>query len=195
MHFTHPRCWQWRFPAQGQCFLGPSSWMSQDKRSIKWLGVPKQRSRSMGLAEQTGKRRAEHKKTNPTQLHFLKEWNRFITQHIRHCALYCTFMEGTAEVGAAVSLVLASAASLSFRFIWTALAPYTQLFTAALLILNTRLKEEEKKCFSISQPFNKTSFITFQQTSPINCEFFLQSWCLKSHDERHYWFSKPGACC
>lgn len=67
---THPRCWQWRSPAHGQCFLGPSSGTSQDNRSIRWLEVPKQRSRSMGLARQTGKSRAEHAEN--TQMHFLR---------------------------------------------------------------------------------------------------------------------------
>lgn len=62
MHCTHPRCWQWRFPAHGQCFLGPSSWTFQDNSSIRWLEAPKQRSRSMGLVKHTGKSRAEHMK-------------------------------------------------------------------------------------------------------------------------------------
>lgn len=57
---THPRCWHWRSPAHGQCFLGPSSRLSQDRSSITWLGAPKQRSRSIGLAEQTGKSRTEN---------------------------------------------------------------------------------------------------------------------------------------
>lgn len=63
------------------------------------------------------------------------------TAHAAPRAIYCTFMKRTAEVGAAVALVLAGAAGLSFRCVWTALAPYTQLFTAALLVLSARLKE------------------------------------------------------
>lgn len=58
---THPRCWHCRSPTHGQCFLGPSSPASQDRSSITWLGAPKQRSRSIGLAEQTGKSRTENK--------------------------------------------------------------------------------------------------------------------------------------
>lgn len=74
MSCTHPRCWQWRSPAQGQCFLGPSSWASHDNSSSRWLEAPKQRSRSMGLAKQTGKRRAERTKKN-TQIRFLNVEN------------------------------------------------------------------------------------------------------------------------
>lgn len=58
-----------------------------------------------------------------------------------YCLLDCTFMESTAEVWAAVSLVLTGAASLSFCCILTALTPYTQLFTTALLIRSAGLKE------------------------------------------------------
>lgn len=43
--------------------------MSHDKRSIKWLGAPKQRSRSTGLAKQTGKSRTKQK-TDVTQVSF-----------------------------------------------------------------------------------------------------------------------------
>ena len=53
-------------------------------------------------------------------------------------------MEGTAEVEAAVSLVLTSAPGFSFGCILAALAPNTQLFTTALVILSTGLKKEEK---------------------------------------------------
>ena len=50
-------------------------------------------------------------------------------------------MEQTAEVWAAVCLALTSAAGLSFRCIYTALTPHTQLLTTALLILRTGLEE------------------------------------------------------
>lgn len=69
-----PRCWQWRSPAQGQCFLGRLSWMSQDNSSIRWLEAPKQRSRSMGFAEQTGKSRALWKAQQRSGLQSVWYW-------------------------------------------------------------------------------------------------------------------------
>lgn len=77
-------------------------------------------------------------------------------------------MESTAEVGAAVSLVLTSAASLSFCCILTALAPNTQLLTAALLILSAGLNGEKKKMV-----FNVLTFhspFIFQQTADISAD-------------------------
>lgn len=65
---SHPRCWQWRSPAQGQCLLGPSFCTSQESSSIRWLEESKQRSRSMGLAKQTGKSRAECIKETETRV-------------------------------------------------------------------------------------------------------------------------------
>lgn len=47
----------------------------------------------------------------------------------------CTFMESTAEVWAAVVLVLADAASFPLSGVLAALAPHTQLSCTALLIL------------------------------------------------------------
>lgn len=70
------------------------------------------------------------------------------TAHAAPRVIYCTFVKRTAEVGAAVRLVLAGAAGLSFRRVRAALAPYTQLFTAALLVLSARLKEQQQ-CLSI----------------------------------------------
>lgn len=70
---THPRCWQWRAPTQGQCFLGPPFWESHDKRSIKWLGALRQRSRSTGLAKQTGKSRTKHWKETSLRGYFTKK--------------------------------------------------------------------------------------------------------------------------
>lgn len=56
--------------------------------------------------------------------------------------LKCTFVGGAAEVGAAVPLVLTGGASLSSCSVLAALAPHTQMFPTALLILTTRLTEE-----------------------------------------------------
>lgn len=53
-----------------------------------------------------------------------------------------TFVGGAAEVGAAVPLVLTGGASLSSCSVLAALAPHTQMFPTALLILTTGLTEE-----------------------------------------------------
>lgn len=50
-------------------------------------------------------------------------------------------MESTAEVWAAVSLVLTSASGLSLGCILAALAPHTELFTTALCILSAGLRK------------------------------------------------------
>lgn len=50
-------------------------------------------------------------------------------------------MESAAEVGAAVGLVSAGAAGVSFGCVVTALAPYAQLLPTALLILRAGLKK------------------------------------------------------
>lgn len=130
----HPRCWHCRSPAHGQCFLGPSSRASQDRSSITWLGAPKQRSRSMGLAEHTGKSRTGTTKTVPSPR----------GARGSGCMLDCTCMEGAAEVGAAVALAPAGAPGLSSGCVVAALTPHAQLWLAALLIHGTRLREDRK---------------------------------------------------
>lgn len=71
---THPRCWHCRSPAHGQCFLGLLSCVSHDSSSIRLLEMPKQRSRSMGLAEQTGKSRAAQKETHDCFYYYSFHW-------------------------------------------------------------------------------------------------------------------------
>lgn len=53
-------------------------------------------------------------------------------------------MKSTAEVGAAVTLVLTSGAGFSSGCILTALAPNTQPFVAALLIFSAGLRGRQK---------------------------------------------------
>lgn len=75
----------------------------------------------------------------------LNKWRASLSSmYYTHCLLYCTFMESTAEVWTAVSLILTSAARLSFCCILSALTPNTQLFTTALIILSTGLKQQKK---------------------------------------------------
>lgn len=134
---THPRCWHCRSPTHGQCFLGPSSSPSQDRSSITWLGAPKQRSRSIGLAEQTGKSRTENQ--HGTHRHPEERIGRAGRRRRRRRR---TCVEGTTEVGATVALAPAGAPGLSPGCIVTALTPHTQLPVAALLVHRTRLPEE-----------------------------------------------------
>lgn len=54
-------------------------------------------------------------------------------------------MKSTAEVGAAVALVLTSGAGFSSGCILTTLAPNTQPFVAALLIFSAGLRGRQKK--------------------------------------------------
>lgn len=135
MCFTHPKCWQWRSPAQGQYVLGSLPSASQDSKSVRSLEATKQRSRSIGLAEQTGKRRATQSKN---EANFSGVMQTVTDKHM----LRYTFMDSTAEVWAAVGLVVTSAASISFGCILGALAPHTQLFATALWIFSTGLKTQ-----------------------------------------------------
>lgn len=94
-------------------------------------------------------------------------------------------MESTAEVWAAVCLVLASAASLSFRCILTALTPYTQLFTTALLILSTGLKEQ-KQWFNFSLKHISANSQRFSRHLSSNVNYFCSTGILKVTEMREH---------
>lgn len=68
------------------------------------------------------------------------------TERINHTGgaeeVIYTFMKRTAEVGAAVALILASSAGFSSGGVLTALAPNTQLSVATLLIFSAGLEWE-----------------------------------------------------
>lgn len=105
------------------------------------MEAPKQRSRSIGLAEQTGKSRTEGTDERHRSV-FPRAARRFLEG--KKATLDRTCVEGTAEVGAAVALAPARAACLSSGCVAAALAPHAQLVVAALLILGARLGKEEK---------------------------------------------------
>ena len=67
-----------------------------------------------------------------------------VTLQYVHDVLCCTFMESTAELWAAVLLVLTGAASVPFSCIGAALPPHTQLTSTALLVFSARLKAQRK---------------------------------------------------
>lgn len=68
--------------------------------------------------------------------------------HQLDCGRGCTFVKSTAEVGAAVTLILTSGAGFSSGCVLTALAPNTQLSVATFLIFSAGLRTRKEKAAS-----------------------------------------------
>lgn len=188
---AHPRCWQLRSPAQGQCFLGPSPLSSQDSSAARWLEAPKQRSRSMGLAEQTGKRRAEHVKKihTHTQTHTLAVISRRTSNQPREHCVCCTVPLWTAQQRSGLQSVwrwqvLPDSPLVAFWVHW----PHTHSCSPQHSSSLVQDWKERRNSDSTSQTLNSCSNFTWSVRrlkiiSSVNdseCEVF----CLWQHREK-----------